>query len=526
MEITAKEVIDNNDNNNNDNRKLNRFKTCGLWAVLYGLIWTVCLYKNTSGIMTIVFAVATIAYLYLIIIRSAKSRADGYGVKDKFIYKPVVPYLVGILLLGASVFCTDDSFIIFMNYIGIYILAMTVLLMCFGNLERFGLAGYINSLIGMAVAPFKYIFSIFGDGFMYMRTRKDKASIIPYIALGIALALPLMALVIVMLSNADVVFKTFVEKGVNNLEISSNMVGFIVLLIVSVVYAYGVYCRVNEYSFLSVYTNQKNVEPVIGIAFSIMLTMVYVVFSGIQIITLFAKEHMLPDGYTYSEYARQGFFQLLFVAVINLVVVLICNHVFKDNKLLKIILTVMCGCTYIMIISSAVRITMYIKTYDLTYLRLLVIFALINLSCLFAGAIISIYNKPFNLVRYIIMICGVLYIILSFAHPDAIIARYNLDRCIERMENADEGEYDMDISYVLECSDDATYYVYKFYNELDRRSEVNDDNEIFTITQNECMSYFRDISFDYRYRTSDNKIRGFNLSRYRAYRVSDKEIEK
>ena len=126
MEITAKEVIDNNDNNNNDNRKLNRFKTCGLWAVLYGLIWTVCLYKNTSGIMTIVFAVATIAYLYLIIIRSAKSRAYGYGVKDKFIYKPVVPYLVGILLLGASVFCTDDSFIIFMNYIGIYILEVSL----------------------------------------------------------------------------------------------------------------------------------------------------------------------------------------------------------------------------------------------------------------------------------------------------------------------------------------------------------------------------------------------------------------
>lgn len=521
MEITAKEVIDNNDNNNNnnnDNRKLNRFKTCGLWAVLYGLIWTVCLYKNTSGIMTIVFAVATIAYLYLIIIRSAKSRAYGYGVKDKFIYKPVVPYLVGILLLGASVFCTDDSFIIFMNYIGIYILAMTVLLMCFGNLERFGLAGYINSLIGMAVAPFKYIFSIFGDGFMYMRTRKDKVSIIPYIALGIALALPLMALVIVMLSNADVVFKTFVEKGVNNLEISSNMVGFIVSLIVSVVYAYGIYCRMNEYSFLSVYTNQKNVEPVIGIAFSIMLTMVYVVFSGIQIITLFAKERMLPDGYTYSEYARQGFFQLLFVAAMNLIVVLICNHVFKDNKLLKIILTVMCGCTYIMIISSAVRITMYIKTYDLTYLRLLVIFALINLSCLFAGAIISVYNKKFNLVKYIIMVCGALYITLSFVHPTAIIARYNLDKSIERIENADGEVFDIDISYVLGCSDDATYYVYKFYDEINTMSYTNND------MKNECMLYFRNVRFDYR--TSDNKIRGFNLSRYRAYRASDKAIEK
>lgn len=518
---------ENTDNKGDNDKKLGRFKTCGLWSVLYGVCWTVCLYKNISGIMTVLFVMATIVYLYLIITRSDKSKAYGYGVRDKFIYKPVIPYLAGILLLGASVFCTDDAFIIFMDYIGIYILSMTVLFICFGSLERFGLVGYISCLINMVLAPFKYLFSIFGDGFVYMKARKNKTSVIPYIVLGMALAIPLMAVVIIMLSNADVVFKTFVEKGVNSLDISSNMIGFIALLIISVVYAYGVYCRVNEYSFLSIYTNPKNAEPVIGITFSIMLTMVYVVFSGIQIITLFAKERMLPYGYTYSEYARQGFFQLLFVAVINLVVVLICNHVFRDNKLLKIILTVMCGCTYIMIISSAVRITMYIRTYDLTYLRLLVIFALINLSCLFAGAIISIYNKAFNLVRYIIMICGALYIILSFAHPDAIIAGYNLDRCIERMENADEGEYDMDISYVLECSDDAAYYVYRFYNELDRRSEVNDDNIIFTITQNECMSYFRDISFDYRYRTtSDNKIRGFNLSRYRAYRTSDKAIEK
>ena len=110
----------------------------------------------------------------------------------------------------------------------------------------------------------------------------------------------------------------------------------------------------------------------IGITFCGLLTALYAVFAIIQILSPFLGKQMLPAGYSYSEYARQGFFQLLFVAAVNLVIVLVCNRAFAESRVLRTILTIMCGCTYVMIGSSAVRMLMYIRAYHLTYLRVLV----------------------------------------------------------------------------------------------------------------------------------------------------------
>jgi len=75
---------------------------------------------------------------------------------------------------------------------------------------------------------------------------------------------------------------------------------------------------------------------------------------------LFIGNMQLPEGYTYSGYAREGFFQLLAVCILNLLLVLICLYLFRENIVLKLILTLISGCTYIMILSSALRMIMYI----------------------------------------------------------------------------------------------------------------------------------------------------------------------
>ena len=91
---------------------------------------------------------------------------------------------------------------------------------------------------------------------------------------------------------------------------------------------------------------KRMVEPMIGITFCGLLTALYAVFAIIQILSPFLGKQMLPAGYSYSEYARQGFFQLLFVAAVNLVIVLVCNRAFAESRVLRTILTIMCGCTY------------------------------------------------------------------------------------------------------------------------------------------------------------------------------------
>lgn len=111
-----------------------------------------------------------------------------------------------------------------------------------------------------------------------------------------------------------------------------------------------------------------------------MLTLLYLVFSGIQILGLFLGKLSLPEGYTYASYAREGFFQLLAIAILNLILVLACLEYFRESKILKGILTVMSICTFIMILSSAMRMILYIRTYQFTFLRILYLGAICTVS--------------------------------------------------------------------------------------------------------------------------------------------------
>ena len=126
--------------------------------------------------------------------------------------------------------------------------------------------------------------------------------------------------------------------------------------------------------------DKKKGEPILAITITSLLSVLYLVFSGIQIIYLFMGQMQLPEGYTYAEYAREGFFQLLVVCIINLIIVLSTLTLFQESNILKGVLTVMSFCTFIMIASSALRMFLYIESYYLTFLRIFVLWTLMEIG--------------------------------------------------------------------------------------------------------------------------------------------------
>ena len=72
------------------------------------------------------------------------------------------------------------------------------------------------------------------------------------------------------------------------------------------------------------------------------------------------------------------------------------------------------------------RMVLYIQTYHLTFLRILVLWGLLVLTALFVGVIINLFQKNFSLFRYGVVVVTVCYLGLSFAHPDYWIAKYNV----------------------------------------------------------------------------------------------------
>ena len=256
---------------------------------------------------------------------------------------------------------------------------------------------------------------------------KEKKMLVWNALLGVLVAIPFLIVVVMLLSSADIFFDQLTKSLFNDVDISESS-GILWRTAAVFLESYILLVYLCRHTISEEVKDNRTGEPVTAITATGMLTFVYIIFSGIQILGLFMGKLQLPKEYTYAEYAKEGFFQLLAVGILNLVIVLVCLKYVRESKGLKAVLTVMSVCTYIMIASSAMRMFMYVQAYNLTFSRVLGLWALILLAVLFAGVMMQIFRKDFPLFRYGMAAVTVLYLGLSFAHPDYIIASVNVQQ--------------------------------------------------------------------------------------------------
>ena len=420
-------------------------------ALLYGLFYAFCMYKNASGVTFPLFVAASIVFFCLSMrklgIWEKKSdagsgswgesagtaasgeaaqtgRAEGRG--GIALKKGSLFYIITMLLLGISTFCTDDGTIIFFNKLGVFLLLMSFLLKQYFDTSKWKLGKYLGSICVLVGSSFAELGRPFSDGAAYNKSRAKRTDRRGwYIALGLLVGVPLLLVVLLLLASADAVFGQMTARLLKSISLWGIInIMFRILLVFLGSYALTAYlCKRHIREEV---TDMRRGEPVLAITVTGLLTVLYLFFSVIQIAGLFLGKLQLPEGYTYALYARQGFFQLLAVSLLNLIIVLCCMSFFRESKVLKIILTVMSLCTFIMIASSFLRMIMYIRYYYLTYMRVLVLWALVLLAVLFAGVTVNIFRENFPLFRYGVTAVAVLYLALSFGHPDYIVARVNV----------------------------------------------------------------------------------------------------
>lgn len=289
--------------------------------------------------------------------------------------------------------------------------------------------------------------------------------------------------------------------------------------------SYAVYAALSMKEVKEGTPDLRTLEPIIAIIVTAALSVIYLLFSVIQILYLFIGNMKLPEGYTYSSYAREGFFQLLAVCVLNLIIVLVCLYLFRENTALKVILTVISGCTFIMITSSALRMIMYINRYNLTFLRIFVLWSLAVIFLLMAGVTVFIYRNRFPLFTYSMVIVTVFYIGLSFSHPDYWIAKYNLTPA--HLEYLDDYDIRDNQKYLRKLSADAApvlldksrnpYLPYESFREFIATEDTDNTGK-----KHEKPEIPEELSWLYRYYNNmknlsdDMHIRNFNFSVYTA----------
>lgn len=137
---------------------------------------------------------------------------------------------------------------------------------------------------------------------------------------------------------------------------------------------------------------------------------------------------------------------------------------------------------------------MYVETYDLSYLRVLVFWGLGLIFLIMSGIMIFIFNRKFPLFKYCMVVVTILYLGLAYARPDYLIASYNLN---EQHINGN-----VDWRYLSRLSADAVPVIVEAL-ERGEGDEFADDPE--------NLIYFR---LDMNVRGYADSLRGFNFSRY------------
>ena len=279
---------------------------------------------------------------------------------------------------------------------------------------------YLIQAMGMIYYPFIHLR-------VYILSLRDKryGNVFRLLA-GACAAIPAVIFLCVLLGGADVVFHNMMRMILLDYL---DPVTLFLAGIQAAVWTLIMYCLLCSAYGGSICDDMESVRtksPAGAISFMAMIGFVYVVFCGIQIFYLFLGRGSLPEGMTYSQYARQGFFQLLFVAVLNLVMVLMCIKYFRSHVLLNGLLLLISLCTYVMLASAVYRMVLYVGQYQLTFLRILVLWFLAMLCVLMAGVVLLIFNNDFPLFRFCLAVISCFYLALAWMRPDYVAARYNV----------------------------------------------------------------------------------------------------
>lgn len=185
------------------------------------------------------------------------------------------------------------------------------------------------------------------------------------------------------------------------------------------------------------YSNVHIIPSVTAAVALLPLVSVYIIFFISQwnyYVSAFSGE--LPEGLTYAEYARGGFFELCAVSAINIVILALVALFMKrkgkgDTALLKTANIVISLMTLVLIATAISKMAIYIQSYGLTEKRVAATWFMVLLALLFLLIILKQMINKLKLIPASGIVVALMLAALTLSDYSGIIADYNVDRYIE-----------------------------------------------------------------------------------------------
>ena len=276
------------------------------------------------------------------------------------------------------------------------------------------------------------------------------------ILLGVAAAIPLLASVITMLASADAVFSSLFTALGSWLETANagSLIWKLIRILALTLLSFSALfflakpeAEAGERSEAAQPREKQENAPFHTVL--MLLNLVYAVFVAIQFAFLFGGAEAAAMKGGWAEYARSGFFQLVWVSLINLGACLLCTVLPRGSRLTKILCTLLLAFTAVILFSAFWRMRLYIRAYGLSLLRAETLWAMafIGGSLLLAG--LRVWKPDFRFwpAFAALGLCG--WLAFNFMNVDARIAEYNVNAYL-----SGEAE-EIDLRYLAKLSPDV-----------------------------------------------------------------------
>jgi len=298
-------------------------------------------------------------------------------------------------------------------------------------------------------------------------TKKTRKHLVPYLR-GVFLALPILLILALLLASADPIFNDRLLnlfKWFEMDDLGEYIFRMVYILVLAYVLLSAYYFGAAKSKKLKGKAGRKKLlKPFLGsIEANIILggvNLLFLFFVILQFAYLFGGETNIHlEGFTYAEYARRGFFELLAVAIISLVLFYGLSLVTKRETKTKrwvfsglgLFLVVLVG---VILASSFTRLSLYESAYGFTRLRTITHVFIIWTSLLLVGvATLEIRQRIDRLAFLLILFVLGFGLTLNLLNMDRFIVKHNVSRATSSEDG--ETEIILDTGHLFTLSEDA-----------------------------------------------------------------------
>lgn len=357
-----------------------------------------------AGMLNIDFYFKSVMFPFLMILISSTILVKDYEGINKKAYLLIIPIVIIIIsnlvlkVLKGNLDGTNQL----LNIIVLPLLISTYLFML------------VRSDFKVSLENMFLLFKLFPKNlfknlkFIKIDTKKDKNDKVINIIFGTVIGVFISGLILALLTSADAYFDKFLSSIVTNINVDFNLwyviKGIIYFVILFVI---GINLFKNKEIALKE-SKMSCVNKTVVTTMLFIVNFVFVLFLISEISKLCGNFLKVPKGYIYSSYAREGFFQLLFVTLINFGIILYLiykTNLVKEDKKVKYLVLSLIAFSIFLIFNSYYRMFLYIGRFGFTNLRLQVILFLFMEIILFGFIIKKIIRgaKKDGMVFLIIM---------------------------------------------------------------------------------------------------------------------------